>query len=346
MSKFRDLFYTDIGIDLGTANTLIYIKGKGILLNEPSVVALQRTGISSKVLAIGSEAKKMLGRTGGNTVAIRPLRDGVIADFEVAEQMIKFFIKKVYSSNYIRMKRSLIVICVPSGSTPVERKAIQDSAYNSGANVVYLVEEPIAAAIGANLPVMEPVGSMVIDIGGGTTEVAVMSLGSIIYTRSTKLGGDKMDEDIIQYVKKNHNMLIGESTAQKIKETIGSALIIKPDPNNALLIKGLDLTTGSPKEIVLNEYHVKEALSGSIEAILDICKNSLEHTPPELVGDIMEKGVVLAGGGSLLKNLDVYLSRSLGIAVVIAPHALECVARGTGRMIENLDKFKSMFSYY
>ena len=346
MSKFRNFFYTDIGIDLGTANTLIYIKGKGILLNEPSVVALQKVGHTNKVLAIGSEAKNMLGRTSGNTMAIRPLRDGVIADFEVAERMIRFFIKKVYSSNYIRMKRSLILICVPSGSTPVERKAIQDSAYNAGASVVHLVEEPIAAAIGANLPVMDPIGSMVVDIGGGTTEVAVMSLGGIVYTRSTKLGGDKMDEAIISYIKKNHNIIIGESTAQKIKETIGSALIITPNPNNALRIKGLDLTTGFPKEIIINEQHIKEALSSCVEAILNICKNSLEHTPPELVGDIMEKGIVLAGGGSLLTNLDIYIAKATGVPVIVAPDALECVARGTGRMIESLNKFKSMFSNY
>ncbi len=346
MSKFRDLFYTDIAIDLGTANTLIYIKGKGILLNEPSVVAVQKVGMKNTVLAVGHEAKKMLGRTSGNTTAIRPLKDGVIADFEVAEQMIKFFIKKIYTSNYFKLKRSLIIICVPSGSTPVERKAIQDSAYNAGGNVVYLVEEPIAAAIGANLPIMDPVGSMVVDIGGGTTEVAIMSLGGIVYTRSSKIGGDKMDEAIINYIRKNYNMMVGESTAQKIKEKIGSALILVPNPENTVIVKGLDISSGFPKEITINEYHVKEALNPAIETILEICKNSLENTPPELVGDIMEKGIVLAGGGSLLKNLDVYISKATGVPVIIAPNALECVARGTGQMVENFEKFKSMLSYF
>ncbi|MFL1781390.1 Rod shape-determining protein MreB [Candidatus Hepatincolaceae symbiont of Richtersius coronifer] len=344
MAKLRDMFFVDIAIDLGTANTLIYIKNKGIMLNEPSVVAMQKIGNANKVLTVGNEAKKMLGRTSGNITAIRPLKDGVIADFEAAEQMIKYFIKKVYSNNYLR--RSLILVCVPSGSTPVERRAIQDSAYNAGANNVYLVEEPIAAAIGANLPIMEPVGSMVIDIGGGTTEVAVMSLGGIVYSRSAKVAGDKMDDAIINYVKKNHNMLIGEATAQKIKETIGSALIIKKDNKNSLLVKGLDLLSGFPKEILVTEENIQEALLPSVQAILDICKDSLENTPPELVGDIMEKGIVLAGGGSLLKNLDIFISQSTGVPVIIAPNAFECVARGTGKMIENLHKFKSMFTYY
>ncbi len=342
--KLRDLFFVDIAIDLGTANTLVYIRDKGILLNEPSVVAIQKIGNNNKVLAVGNEAKKMLGRTSGNTSAIRPLKDGVIADFEVAEQMIKYFIKKVYQHSY--MKKALILVCVPSGSTPVERRAIQDSAYNAGGNVVYLVEEPIAAAIGAALPIMDPVGSMIVDIGGGTTEVAVMSLGGIVYSRSAKIAGDKMDEDIVQYVRKNYNMMIGETTAQKIKEKIGYATITNKNPDNFITVKGLDFLSGVPKEITLNEFHIQEALSQSIQGILGICRDSLERTPPELVGDIMEKGIVLAGGGSLLKNLDVFISQATGVPVIIAPKPLECVARGTGKMIENFDKFKNMFTYY
>lgn len=344
MWNFRDWLFVDIAIDLGTANTLIYIKDEGIQLNEPSVVAIQKIGNTSKVLAVGNDAKKMLGRTAGNITAIRPLKDGVIADFEVAEQMIKYFIKKVYKHSY--MKKSLILVCVPSGSTPVERRAIQDSAYNAGANTVYLVEEPIAAAIGADLPILDPVGSMVVDIGGGTTEVAVMSLGGIVYSRSAKIAGDKMDEDIIQYIRKNYNMMIGETTAQKIKEQIGYAIITNKNPDNCITIKGLDFLSGVPKEITINEFHIQEALSTCVKGILDICKESLEKTPPELVGDIMEKGIVLAGGGSLLKNLDIYIAQETGIPVIIAPNPLECVARGTGKMIENFDKFKNMFTYY
>ncbi len=344
MNAIKDLFFINIAIDLGTANTLIYIKNKGIVLNEPSVVAIQKTGNNSKVFAVGNEAKKMLGRTAGNINAIRPLKDGVIADFEVAEQLIKYFIKKVYSHSYL--KRSLILVCVPSGSTPVERRAIQDSAYNAGANTVYLVEEPIAAAIGANLPIMEPVGSMIVDIGGGTTEVAVMSLGGIVYSRSAKVAGDKMDESIISYIKKNYNMVIGEATAQKIKEMIGYAVILKENPDNNLLIKGLDLLSGFPKEIVVTEKQIQEALSPCVNAILDICKDSLENTPPELAGDLMDKGIVLAGGGSLLKNLDVFISKATGVPVIIAPNPLECVSRGTGKIIENLHKFKQMLTYY
>lgn len=344
MGRLRDLFFVDIAIDLGTANTLVYIRNKGIMLNEPSVVAIQRFRNTTKVLAVGNDAKRMLGRTSGNISAIRPLKDGVIADFEVAEQMIKYFIKKVFTTNYL--KRSLILVCVPSGSTPVERRAIQDSAYNAGATHVYLVEEPIAAAIGANLPILDPLGSMVVDIGGGTTEVAIMSLGGIVYSRSAKVAGDKMDDSIIQYLKKHHNMIIGETTAQKIKETIGSAMITKKNPNNTLLIKGLDFSTGFPKEILIDESQVQEALSEYVAHILEICRDSLESTPPELVGDIMEKGIVLAGGGSLLKNLDLYISQGTGVPVIIAPNALECVARGTGKMIENFDKFKNLFTYY
>lgn len=344
MGKIRDLVFFDIAIDLGTANTLVYVKNKGIVLNEPSVVAVEKTWNSQKIFAVGNEAKKMLGRTAGNIKAVRPLRDGVIADFELAEQLIRHFIKKVYKHTYF--KRSLIVICVPSGSTPVERRAIQDSAYNAGANTVYLVEEPIAAAIGANLPIMEPVGSMVVDIGGGTTEVAVMSLGNIVYSRSAKIAGDKMDETIISYIKKKYTMQLGESTAQKIKELIGSAVITKKNPDNNLLVKGLDLSSGYPKEVLITEEDVCEALKPCVNEILEICKDSLENTPPELVADLMEKGIVLAGGGALLKNLDVFITNATGVPVIIAPNPLECVSRGTGKIVENLDKFRNMLTYY
>ena len=344
MVVLRDLFFVDISIDLGTANTLVYMKDRGIMLNEPSVVAIQKVRNTNKVLAVGNEAKNMLGRTAGNITAIRPLKDGVIADFEVAEEMIKYFVKKILPQTIV--KRSMVLVCVPSGSTPVERRAIQDSVYNAGANQVYLVEEPIAAAIGANLPVMDPVGSMVVDIGGGTTEVAVMSLGGIVYSRSAKVAGDKLDDSIIQFVKKQHNMLIGENTAQKIKEKIGKAVIVTPNPNDSLLVKGLDIASGLPKEIMVTEAQVQEAIHPCVKEILEICKDSLEHTPPELVSDIIEKGLVLAGGGSLLKNLDVFISKATGVPVIIAPDALECVARGTGKMIENFNQFKGLFTRY
>ena len=344
MSLFRSLFFTDVGIDLGTANTLVYIKNKGIMLDEPSVVVVQKALGVNKVLAVGHEAKKMLGKTSGSVFAIRPLKDGVIADFSLAEQMIKYFIKKVYQNYYL--KKSLMLVCVPSGSTPVERRAIQDSAYNSGGSSVFLVEEPIAAAVGARLPVMDPVGSMIVDIGGGTTEVAVVSLGGIVSSRSLKVAGDKMDEAIISYIRKNYNMVVGEVTAQRIKEKIGCALIINKDPDNYLIIKGLDVLLGIPKEIIVNEEQIREALSEAIKSILTVCKETIENTPPELISDIMSKGIVLAGGGSLLKNLDMYLANEIGVPVISAVDPLKCVANGTGQMIENFNRFKHMFSYY
>lgn len=342
------LFVYDIAIDLGTANTLIYGKNKGILLNEPSVITVQKVNSSYKVLAVGAEAKKMLGRTSGNVQAIRPMRDGVIADFDLAEQMIKYFIRKVKKQYFL--KRSTVVVCVPSGSTPVERRAIQDSVYGAGGNKVLLIEEPVAAALGANLPIMDPIGSMVVDIGGGTTEVAVLSLGGIVFARSARIGGDKMDESIIAYIKKKYALTIGEATAQIVKETIGN---IVPDHNKTkddkvkdIEIKGIDLVTGLPKEILVDEYEIQEALEPAINNIIDICKEALENSPPELAGDIVEKGIVLTGGGALLKNIDIALSNALQLPVLIALNSLESVAVGTGRALENINKFQHVFTHY
>ncbi|MGV3278576.1 rod shape-determining protein [Rickettsiales bacterium LUAb2] len=345
MFKFlKDLFVYDIGIDLGTANTLIYAKGKGVLLNEPSVITVQKVNNVNKVLAVGAEAKKMLGRTSGNINAIRPMRDGVIADFELAEQMIKYFIRKVKKQYFL--KRSTVVVCVPSGSTPVERRAIQDSVYGAGGNKVLLIEEPIAAALGANLPIMDPVGSMVVDIGGGTTEVAVLSLGGIVFSRSARVGGDKMDEAIIAYIKKKYGLNIGEATSQLIKETIGNVMPAPSEKPASIEIKGIDLVTSLPKEIQVNEYEIKEALEPAFISIVDICKEALENTPPELAGDIVEKGIVLTGGGALLKNLDLALSKALQLPVLIALNPLESVAAGTGKALENISQFQHIFTHY
>lgn len=346
-SLLNKLFVYDIAIDLGTANTLIYAKTKGILLNEPSVITVQKVNNSYKILAVGLEAKKMLGRTSGNIVAIRPLRDGVIADFELAEQMIKYFIRKVKKQYFL--KRSKVVVCVPSGSTPVERRAIQDSVYSAGGNKVLLIEEPVAAALGANLPIMDPIGSMVVDIGGGTTEVAVLSLGGIVFARSARIGGDKMDEAIISYIKKKYGLTIGEATAQLVKENIGNLL---PEKNGVqenvktMEIKGIDLLTGLPKELLVNEFEIKEALEPAINSIIHICKEALENSPPELAGDIVEKGIILTGGGALLKNIDIVLSNALQLPVLIARNPLESVALGTGKALENILKFQHVFTHY
>lgn len=346
MFKFlSDIFTYDIGIDLGTANTLIYVKGKGILLNEPSVITIQKVNNADKVLAVGAEAKKMLGRTSGNITAIRPLRDGVIADFSLAEQMIKYFIRKIKKQYFL--KRSTVVVCVPSGATPVERRAIQDSVYGAGGNKVYLIEEPVAAALGANLPIMDPIGSMIVDIGGGTTEVAVLSLGGIVFARSARVGGDKMDEAIISYLKKKYGLHIGEATAQTVKEVIGNAIYSGENgtPILSINIKGLDMSTGLPKEVAVNENEIKEALNLCIMSIIDICKEALENTPPELAGDIVERGIVLTGGGALLKNLDIALSEALHLPIIIAPNPLESVTVGTGKALENLQQFQYIFTH-
>ncbi|MBV8548000.1 MAG: rod shape-determining protein [Alphaproteobacteria bacterium] len=330
----------DMGIDLGTANTLVYVRGRGIVLNEPSVVAIAYSKGKKQVLAVGDEAKLMLGRTPGNIQAIRPLRDGVIADFEVAEEMIKHFIRKVH--NRRSFANPQIIICVPSGSTAVERRAIQESAESAGARRVFLIEEPMAAAIGAGLPVTEPTGSMVVDIGGGTTEVAVLSLGGIVYSRSVRVGGDKLDEAIINYIRRYHNLLIGESTAERIKKEIGSACPPEDGEGRVTEIKGRDLMNGVPKEIVITERQVAESLAEPVSAILEAVKIALENTAPELAADIVDKGIVLTGGGALLRNLDLVLRHATGLPVSVAEDPLSCVALGTGRALEEMRTLRSL----
>jgi rod shape-determining protein MreB len=327
-----------MAIDLGTANTLVYVKGRGIVLNEPSVVAITTRKGKKMALAVGDEAKMMLGRTPGNIEAIRPLRDGVIADFEVAEEMIKHFIRKVHNRRSFASPQ--IIVCVPSGSTAVERRAIQESAESAGARRVYLVEEPMAAAIGAGLPVTEPTGSMVVDIGGGTTEVAVLSLGGIVYSRSVRVGGDKMDEAIIGYIRRTHNLLIGEATAERVKKEIGSACAPENGEGVEMTIKGRDLMNGVPKEIMVSQRQIAESLAEPVGAIVEAVKVALEHTAPELAADIVDKGIVLTGGGALLGNLDFVLRHSTGLPVSIADEPLSCVALGTGRVLEDMKKFK------
>jgi rod shape-determining protein MreB len=341
-AKLLGLMSNDIAIDLGTANTLVYVKGQGIVLNEPSVVAIAQVNGRNKVLAVGNEAKLMLGRTPGNIQAIRPLRDGVIADFDVAEEMIKYFIRKVHNRRGFASPQ--IIVCVPSGSTAVERRAIQESAQSAGARAVYLIEEPMAAAIGAGLPVTEPTGSMVVDIGGGTTEVAVISLGGIVYARSVRVGGDKMDEAIINYIRRNHNLLVGESSAEKIKKMIGSACPPDDGDGRTMEIKGRDLSDGVPKEITISERQVSEALYEPVAQIVEAVKLALEHTAPELAADIVDKGIVMTGGGSLLGNLDYVLRHATGLPVSIADDALLCVAYGTGRALEEMKTLKSVLS--
>ncbi len=342
---FADLFKwlsVDMAIDLGTANTLVFVKGKGIVLNEPSVVTIEEFNGKKQVLAVGNEAKQMLGRTPGNIKAIRPLRDGVIADFEVAEEMLKYFIGKVH--NYRNFAKPMIVVCVPSGSTAVERRAIQEAAYVAGAHRVWLIDEPMAAAIGAGLPVTEPVGSMVVDIGGGTTEVAVISLGGIVYANSARVGGDKMDADIASYIRTHHNLLIGEGSAEKIKKEIGCACPPLEGDGRSVEVKGRDLGAVIPKEIEINERQVAEALSRCVAEIVSAVRLALENTPPELSADIVDKGIVLTGGGALLKNLDVVLREATGLPVSIAEEPLNCVVNGTGKTLDHIAQLKNILS--
>src|SRR3954454_13575431 len=340
IGKLLGLLSADMAIDLGTANTLVYVKGRGIVLNEPSVVAIASMKGRKQVLAVGEEAKQMLGRTPGNIQAIRPLRDGVIADFEVAEEMIKHFIRKVHNRRSFASPQ--IIICVPSGSTAVERRAIQESAESAGARRVFLIEEPMAAAIGAGLPVTEPTGSMIVDIGGGTTEVAVLSLGGIVYSRSVRVGGDKMDEAIISYIRRYHSLLIGESTAERIKKEIGSACLPEDDEGRIMEIRGRDLMNGVPKEIVITERQICESLAEPLGQIVEAVKVALEHTAPELAADIVDKGIVLTGGGALLANLDFVLRHATGLPVSIAEDPLSCVALGTGRALEEMKTLKNL----
>ena len=342
LSRIFGFLSADMAIDLGTANTLVYVKGKNIVLNEPSVVAIAEVKGKKQVLAVGNDAKQMLGRTPGNIQAIRPLRDGVIADFEIAEDMIKYFIRKVH--NRRSFASPMIVICVPSGSTPVERRAIQESAEAAGARKVFLIEEPMAAAIGAGLPVTEPTGSLVVDIGGGTTEVAVLSLGGIVYARSVRVGGDKMNEAIIAYIRRNHNLLVGEGSAESIKEEIGAACPPEEGEGRTMEIKGRDLMNGVPKELIISERQIAESLTEPVSQIIEAVKSALEHTAPELAADIVDKGIVLTGGGALLTNMDYVLRYATGLPVSIADGPLSCVALGTGRALEEMKKLRHVLT--
>ena len=344
MGNFIDsilgLFSTDLAIDLGTANTLVYVKGKGIVLGEPSVVAVRTDNrMKNKVLAVGLEAKNMLGRTPGNIVAIRPMRDGVIADFEVTEAMLRYFIQNVH--NRRTFVRPRIIVAVPSGITQVEKRAVKESAESAGAREVFLIEEPMAAAIGAGLPITEPTCNMIVDIGGGTTEVAVISLAGIVFSRSLRVGGDKMDASIIQYVKRKYNLLIGERTSEIIKTTIGNAY---PDDNEieTIEVKGRDLVSGIPKILAIDSEEVREAISEQIDAIVESVKIALEQTPPELAADIVDRGIVLTGGGALLKNLDKLLREETGLPITIADDPLSTVARGSGMALDNIEVLKQV----
>ena len=341
-SKLLGLLSADMAMDLGTANTLVYVKGRGIVLNEPSVVAIATVKGKKQVLAVGDEAKMMLGRTPGNIEAIRPLRDGVIADFDIAEDMIKHFIRKVHNRRGFSAPQ--VIICVPSGSTAVERRAIQESAESAGARRVFLIEEPMAAAIGAGLPVTEPTGSMVVDIGGGTTEVAVLSLGGIVYSRSVRVGGDKMDEAIIAYIRRNHNLLVGEGSAERIKKHIGSACAPADGDGEIMEIKGRDLMNGVPKELVISERQIAESLAEPVSSIIEAVKVALENTAPELSADIVDKGIVMTGGGALLGNVDLVLRHATGLPVTLADEPLSCVALGTGRCLEEMKTLKNVLT--
>jgi len=331
-------FSNDLAIDLGTANTLVYVKGKGIVLSEPSVVAVRKNDRDrSRVLAVGREAKMMLGRTPGNIVAIRPMKDGVIADFEITEAMLRHFIRKVH--NRRSLIRPRIIICVPSGITPVEKRAVRESAQSAGAREVYLIEEPMAAAIGAGLPITEPICNMVVDIGGGTSEVAVISLAGIVYSKSVRVGGDKMDEAILQYIKRTYNLLIGERTAEIIKTTIGNAF---PGEVESMDVKGRDLVSGIPKIININSDEVRLAIQEQIDVIVAAVKTALEQTPPELAADIVDRGIYLTGGGALLKGLDDLLKQETGLPIKIADDPLTTVVLGSGRALDNLNILKEV----
>ncbi|MXP51339.1 rod shape-determining protein MreB [Pantoea sp. SoEX] len=336
--KFRGMFSNDLSIDLGTANTLIYVKGQGIVLNEPSVVAIRqdRTGSPKSVAAVGYDAKQMLGRTPGNIAAIRPMKDGVIADFFVTEKMLQHFIKQVHSNSFMRPSPRVLV-CVPVGATQVERRAIRESAQGAGAREVFLIEEPMAAAIGAGLPVSEAAGSMVVDIGGGTTEVAVISLNGVVYSSSVRIGGDRFDEAIINYVRRNYGSLIGEATAERIKHEIGSAYPC--DEVHDIEVRGRNLAEGVPRSFTLNSNEILEALQEPLTGIVSSVMVALEQCPPELASDISERGMILTGGGALLRNLERLLIEETGIPVIIADDPLTCVARGGGKALEMIDMY-------
>ncbi|MBN2010316.1 rod shape-determining protein [candidate division KSB1 bacterium] len=332
---FKNYFVSDIAIDLGTANTLVFVKGKGILVNEPSVVAIQKS--NQEIVAYGAEAKEMLGRTPGEILTVRPLKDGVIADFELAERMMRHFIRKVKVSRLVRPR---IVVAIPSGITDVEKRAVRDSAEHVGAREVYLISEPMAASIGVGLPINEPVGSMIIDIGGGTTEIAVIALSGIVNDTSIRIAGDEMTESIIQYFKRKYNLLIGENTAEMIKCTIGSAGPVVDKAS--MTVKGRDLVAGVPKTIEITAEEVQEALSESIDAIVEAVKLCLEQTPPELAADILDRGIILTGGGSMLKGLDERLRRETSLPIVISDDPLTCVVRGAGKILDDLEGYQKV----
>ncbi len=340
-SPFNFLFgwlSNDLAIDLGTANTVLYVKGKGIVLREPSVVAVRQDVRMSKVLAVGQEAKQMLGKTPGNINAIRPIKDGVIADFEVTEAMLRYFIKKVHNRRTLVHPR--IIISVPSGITQVEKRAVKESAESAGAREVYLIEEPMAAAIGAGLPITEPTANMIVDIGGGTTEVAVISLAGIVYAKSVRVAGDKMDESILQYIKRKHNLAIGERTAELIKTTIGN--VIPEEPYEVMDIKGRDLVSGVPKTIAVGADEIQSAIAEQVDVIVEAVRVALEVTPPELAADIVDQGIVLTGGGALLKNLDKCLKEETGMPIIVADDPLSSVVLGSGKALDNLDILKEV----
>ena len=342
IDSFFGMFSKDMAIDLGTSNTLVYVKGEGVVLNEPSVVAKIENQGRVHVLAVGDEAKKMLGRTPGKIEAIRPMKDGVIGDFEVAEQMIKHFIKKVNKGR--TLSNPQIVICVPSGATNVERRAIRESADAAGARRVFLIEEPVAAAIGAGLPVSEPTGSMIVDIGGGTTEVAVLSLGGVVLCTSVKAAGDKFDEAIIEYMRTTHRLAVGESTAERMKKEIGTACPPDDGDGEKMRVKGRDLVTGLPKELTISQRQIAEALSEPVAQVIDTIKKALEQTPAELAADIVERGIMLTGGGSLLGDLDKVLRRATSLPISIAEDPLLCVVMGTGKALEEKVNFDEVFA--
>jgi len=330
LSALLGLFSHDISIDLGTANTMVMVKGRGVVIDEPSVVAIDR--VSKKILAIGAEAKRMVGRTPSNIVAVRPMRDGVISDFQVTERMLQYFIRAVHDRSGFGIPRPRVVIGIPSGVTEVEKRAVRDAALNAGARAAYLVEEPMAAAIGSGLPIMEPSGCMIVDIGGGTTEVAVIALGGIVVSTSIRTAGDEMDQEIIAYARQVHNLLIGERTAEDIKMEAGSAFPM--DEESTVVIRGRDLATGLPKSVEVSTVEVRDALSGSIGAIIDAVRSTIEITPPELVSDLMYRGIALAGGGALLRGLDKRLAQDTKFPVYVAEEPLSCVVRGTGEVLE------------
>ncbi len=339
LKKILDYFTNDLAIDLGTANTLVYARDRGIIINEPSVVAIHRNARGqTRVLAVGKEAKDMLGRTPGSIQAIRPLKDGVIADFEVTQQMLKYFITK--ASERRAFIRPRIIICIPFGITQVEKRAVKESAQSAGAREVHLIEEPMAAALGAGLPIREPSGIMIVDIGGGTTEVAVISLGGIVYSKSVRVAGDKFDEAIVNYIKRKYSLLIGERSAEQIKLSIGCAYPFEEEKTYE--VKGRDLISGAPKTIELNSEEIRDALAEPVSAVVDAIKTALERTPPELAADIVDNGIILAGGGALLANLDILIKEKTGLPVALAEDPLTCVVRGSGKALQDLDLLRKV----